>query len=76
MDAEGVRAGISALLLDDRTIPFLLGMGLEATGIAVQMMIGYPLFPVLDVLTVGIVVILLAWYQNSKRSPDVHTDAA
>jgi len=65
---------VKKLMLDSRTIPFLFGMGVEALGIAIQAVLGVAAYPVLDVITVGVVIIVLAWYQGKNRvKQDSHT---
>jgi hypothetical protein len=58
---------VKHMMLDDRTIPFLFGMGIEAAGIAIQSAIGFAAYPIIDVLTVGVVILVLAWYQRKHR---------
>ena len=59
---------IHAVLFDDRTIPFLLGMGIEALGLAIQFALGLPAYPILDAIVVGVFVLALYYF---KRKGDV-----
>jgi len=64
---RGVVLFISDIVHDNRTIPFMLGMGIEAAGLAIQYALGYPTSPVLDVVTIGVIVIVIAYFQRKKR---------
>jgi hypothetical protein len=55
---------LGKILLDTRTNAFLLGMGIEAAGLAIQMVLGIPIYPVVDVITVVVLIGILVWYQR------------
>lgn len=58
---------IGAVLLDDRTPAFMLGMGIEAAGIAIQMALGIPIYPIVDALVAMTIIGILVWYQRRKK---------
>lgn len=60
-------APVKRILLDYRILAFLAGMGVEAAGIAIQQMIGFPITPVIDVVTMGVLVVAIAWYQGKNQ---------
>jgi hypothetical protein len=62
-----MRKVFSGVLYDARTLAFLLGMGLEAAGIAIQTMLNLPMYPVLDVLTVGVLIVIIAYFQRKRH---------
>jgi len=64
---DWVSKSISGILLDDRTPIFLLGMGFEAAGIAIQYAVGFPAYPILDAITAIVLMGILIWYQRRKR---------
>jgi|WetSurMetagenome_2_1015567.scaffolds.fasta_scaffold01641_4 hypothetical protein len=58
---------ISSVFTDERTIPFLLGMGIEALGLAIQFALGLPAYPILDAIVVGILVAGLYYFQRKRN---------
>ena len=64
---EWIVKPISAVLIDDRTPVFLLGMGFEALGIAIQNAIGFPAYPIIDAITALVLFGLLFWYQRRNH---------
>jgi len=58
---------ITSVIVDERTPAFLFGMGFEAAGIAIQNVIGYPTYPILDALTAIVLMGIILWYQRRKR---------
>lgn len=59
---------ITGILVDERTPAFLLGMGFEAAGIAIQQALNIPVYPILDGIVAMIMIALLMWYQRRKRA--------
>lgn len=58
---------ITSILVDERTPAFLLGMGFEAAGIAIQQALNIPVYPILDGIVAMIMVGIIIWYQRRKR---------
>ena len=58
---------VSAILTDNRTPAFMLGMGIEAAGIAIQQALGIPVYPIIDALVAVVIIGLLVWYQRRKK---------
>lgn len=65
---------IDAVMNDDRTQILFLGICLESAGIAIQMALGFPVYPILDAITAFIVVLVVVWYQRRKRNVEKPTD--
>ena len=57
---------VNTIVTDDRTPAFLLGMGVEAAGIAIQYAIGFPAYPILDAVTVVVLIGILYWWNRRK----------
>jgi hypothetical protein len=57
---------INSIIYDDRTPAFLLGMGVEAAGIAIQYAIGFPAYPIIDAVTVIVLLGIIVWLQRRK----------
>jgi hypothetical protein len=61
------RRVIGNALHDTRTIPFLLGMGIEAAGLAIQFALGLPAYPALDAIVVGLFILALYFFQRKQN---------
>jgi hypothetical protein len=57
---------VGIILTDDRTPAFLLGMGIEAAGIAIQSALGFPVYPLIDGIIACVLVLILVWYQKKN----------
>ena len=58
---------IREVLVDERVPAFMLGMGIEAAGIAIQQALGIPVYPIIDALVAVVIIGLLVWYQRRKK---------
>ena len=65
--AEKGKNIIRAIFYDDRTIIFLLGMGIESGGLAVQFALGLPAYPALDTAVVAVLIVILYYIQRNRN---------
>ena len=58
---------IQGLIMDDRMPIFLLGLGIEAAGIAIQQALGIPIYPILDAIVAIALMGIFIWYQRRNH---------
>jgi hypothetical protein len=59
---------IRNIFYDERTVAFLLGMGIEAAGLAIQFELGMPAYPILDAAVVFVLIAILWYFQRKKNA--------
>lgn len=64
---EWIVKPISGLIADTRMPIFLLGLGVEAAGIAIQQALEIPIYPILDALVAIVLMGILIWYQRRNH---------